>query len=1396
MFKQQRQSDSTPPRFLAAFLATWQRADRLSHHVLTWLFRLAVGAYFLFALLFLSLRYLILPHIDLYKPDIERIAGRVIGSEVKIARIYASWQGLRPNLFLGDVVLRGKDGRTALSLPSVSATLSWWTVPAFDVRFERLEVSRPELEVTRDAAGRLYVAGIFLDPNQPGGKGMDWLLSQHEIVIREGVIHWTDHRRAAPRLSLENVNLLLRNRWRRHQFALQATPPAAFGAPVDVRANFTHPAFTRSIADARLWRGELYTDVRDTDLAAWRAYVNYPLEVERGHGSVRAWLSLDHARLADFTADLTLSDAVARFGGDIEPLQLKRVNGRVSARETIVPGPADGKPTFGALGHSVSVSNFSLETADGLTLPATTVTKTYQPALKGQGEKHALSARLLDLQTLASLAERLPFSPGSRQLLRDYAPRGRLVDFAAQWQGSYPALATYQIAGRFEDLSLRAQPARPARPAAGGQPAQAAVPAIPGFAHLTGRIDAGDKGGRLKLASTGLQLELPGYVQEPVVAFAELALDGAWSFQRDDRILFDVASLRFVQDGLVATVSGKHLMPLAHKPGQSRGTVDLEARIDTLPLASVQRYLPLQTPPHLAQWLGGALKGGAARDMTVKLRGDLADFPFAGSVNAAGRRTFGAAGSGTGDGVFHVAGKLDKAVLEYAPGDVGRDGRSPLWPLAEAIDGSIVFDRTRMEIEGDSLRTNGVALSNVKAVIPDLLSADKLLDITGSAAGPLAGFVGYVNASPVAGWIADFTENTRATGQAKLALKLQLPLARLKEARVQGTLQFLGNEVVLLADLPPMTGTVGKLNFNERGFDLAGVNATLLGGGVAVTGGTQRDGAIAVRAAGSVTGEGIRRNYTSPASGRLTDHISGGTRYALAVNVRNHQADIVIESSLAGLGSTFPAPFRKAAGDALPLRLAVSGLPSDAPNTVRDEIRASLGSTIAIRYLRQKSMAKDAAWRVLRGGIGVNEPAPEPDAGLIANVNLKSLNLDAWRAVATAVGSAPAALPQPGRAGSAGMVTLAQYVAPDVLAAKAAELVVAGKKLDNVVVGASHLKDVWQANIDSAQISGYLTWNEQSSQGMGKATARLTSLVISPAAAGDVTELLEGKNVTTQIPALDIVAERFELFGKKFGRLELVANNVTTQNAREWRVNKLALANPDGRLTATGKWAKNGADMLTSLNYELELDNAGSLLDRFGFANVMRGGKGKMSGDVSWKGVPFELDIPSLTGHIALDLGAGQFLKADPGAAKLLGVLNLQMLPKLLKLDFRDIFSEGLAFTGVTATAAIERGVLHTDNLKMRSVNATVLMDGSADIDKETQNLRAVVIPEFNLGTGSLVYALAVNPVIGLGTFLAQLFLREPVMKALTFQYQITGTWKDPVITKLPAGTPRVADKP
>ena len=55
-------------------------------------------------------------------------------------------------------------------------------------------------------------------------------------------------------------------------------------------------------------------------------------------------------------------------------------------------------------------------------------------------------------------------------------------------------------------------------------------------------------------------------------------------------------------------------------------------------------------------------------------------------------------------GEFRVAGRIENGKLNYTPGRLAKDGKSPLWPQAENINGSIVFDRTRHGDQGRQRR--------------------------------------------------------------------------------------------------------------------------------------------------------------------------------------------------------------------------------------------------------------------------------------------------------------------------------------------------------------------------------------------------------------------------------------------------------------------------------------------------------------------------------------------------------------------------------------------------------------------------------------------------------------------------------------------------------------------
>lgn len=1373
-------TNSQQGRFFPVCAQAALRAFRLAHRgmwrLLQLVIRTLVIAYFVFCSVFLGLRYGVLPNIGHYKPDVEQMASRALGQPVSIARIEVSWWRLTPRLALTDVVIHDALGTVALRLPKVSAALSWWSVAAGQIRLAALEIDRPDLDIERKADGRLYVAGIAMDSQKNSdSQGADWVLLQHQIVIRNGRLRWTDKLRNAAPLVLENVNLKLENGWQRHAFALTATPPAALAEPLDLRGIFYHHAFAHRVSDFTQWTGTLYAAVRSPALHAWSAYVDYPMTLHAGAGAVRAWLAFDHRQLADLTADVQLADVSAQFVPALPLLELVALTGRISIREEILPGrPAARAASFGAAGHTVSLSNFSLLTRDGLRLPSTSVSETFVPARLGQPEQVSLSAAFLDLKTLASLAVRMPVTPAQRRMLQDFAPTGTVADVSARWEGAYPDIGRYSLKGQFSHVSMPVQPAR----------GKAGIGlAMPGFDNLSGSIEANNQGGAVTLDSTAVVLRVPGYFPKPSIDLDQLGLQARWSFQHKDALLLEVQTLQFAKDAVHGALAGQYLVPLDRAHSKSLGIIDMNGTFSGLDVARIDAYLPKITPVQLRSWLTGALVSGTLQDAHVQVKGELADFPFDPKMISSS--------VSKSPGEFKVAGQIVNGKLDVAPGMFAKEGKAPMWPLIEAIQGRISFDRTRMEIDARSARIHAVAVSAVTVVMPDILSPDLQLSVDGTASGALQELVGFVNDSPVLDWIGRFTEETRATGNAVLGLKLQLPLSRLLDSKVQGTLQLGANDVALQRAIPTLQQASGKLEFNEKGVAVNAIKANFVGGPVSVTGGSQRDGAIVIRADGSVTSEGLRHAFAAPAIQHLADHITGGTRYGVTIAVRKKRLEILVETSLQGVGLDFPAPLKKTASDILPLKFEVVDGVSDDGAGARDEIRIALGSALSARYLRHKGPEKNAPWHVVSGGIGVNVPAPQPERGVGINVSLKRLNIDAWRNLASSVTAVGTTAGEGHPAAQAGVTSdvsgLEQYLEPDVLSARATELIVAGKTLDNVVVGLSHQNHLWQANIDSVQASGYLSWDESATApGSGRVTARLSSLTIPKTAAADVSDILESGTANTQFPALDIVAENFELYGKRLGRLELIAaNKPGVAGIREWRIDKLSLLNPDAELKATGGWRSINSDSATNLSYRMTITNAGRLLERFGFANIIRGGKGVLDGDLSWNGMPFALDIPSLGGQMRIDMAAGQFLKVDPGAAKLLGVLSLQSLPRRLTLDFRDVFSEGFAFDSITGAMAIAQGTAITDNLKMRGVAATVVMSGSADIERETQNLHVAVIPEINVGAASVVYALAVNPVIGVGSFLAQLFLRDPLMRAFTFEYRITGPWTAPLVVKV-----------
>ena len=221
------------------------RRLRLASTAASWSLGLVVAAWLVVALAWGVLHGWIVPRIGEFRPWLETYASQALGMPVRIGAISARSEHLVPTFELRDVALLDSQGREALKLSRVTATVS--PASLLQRSFESIGIEQPELDVRRSVDGNISIAGLDVSQTaHSGGRALDWLFSQSELVVRGGIVRWTDAQRAAPPLALDNVNFVMRNKGLGHSLRLDASPPPGWGDRTGVEVDETEPGASGS----------------------------------------------------------------------------------------------------------------------------------------------------------------------------------------------------------------------------------------------------------------------------------------------------------------------------------------------------------------------------------------------------------------------------------------------------------------------------------------------------------------------------------------------------------------------------------------------------------------------------------------------------------------------------------------------------------------------------------------------------------------------------------------------------------------------------------------------------------------------------------------------------------------------------------------------------------------------------------------------------------------------------------------------------------------------------------------------------------------------------------------------------------------------------------------------
>src|SRR5262249_7646589 len=196
-----------------------------------------------------------------------------------------------------------------------------------------------------------------------------------------------------------------------------------------------------------------------------------------------------------------------------------------------------------------------------------------------------------------------------------------------------------------------------------------------------------------------------------------------------------------------------------------------------------------------------------------------------------------------------------------------------------------------------------------------------------------------------------------------------------------GGYTFAENTLTLL-DNPPIGELAGTLHFTQDDVQLRDAQGRMFGRPMWLTITSEAGGIVRVQGAGQIDAAGLRRWVSPPMLGRF----DGTTDWKVTALVQEHHRQLVIDSSLAGLSSTLPAPLNKAASQRMPLHLE-----RREAGPAQDLCAFTVGNVLSGQLLVDRS----TKFRVTQGELSLSDRAPAPKReGVWISGQVDRLDLD------------------------------------------------------------------------------------------------------------------------------------------------------------------------------------------------------------------------------------------------------------------------------------------------------------------------------------------------------------------------------------------------------------------
>ncbi|MGH8584457.1 MAG: YhdP family protein [Gammaproteobacteria bacterium] len=855
------------------------------------------------------------------------------------------------------------------------------------------------------------------------------------------------------------------------------------------------------------------------------------------------------------------------------------------------------------------------------------------------------------------------------------------------------------------------------------------LPGWPDVQGLNGRLEADAGAGRLVLARGPARVSL-GQVMEHPIDLDELGGELRW---RRDAGQWRVTSpaLRVSNRDLSLKAAGSVRGAAGESP-----SVDVVVQVAGGTVESAYRYLPRSVPEGVRQWLARSLRAGTVTGGGLVWQGRLADFPY-----------------DARQGYFLAELAVQDGVLDY----------HAAWPRIEALTGVVTFEGRGMRIRAQRGLVAGARIGGAEADIADLAGSPARLLVRGQARAPAVAGREFVLHSPLQDRLGTRLEPVSASGDLGLDLELDIPLGGAAgEPKVAGTLELLGNG--LRAEGFDLSHLRGKLSFSDG--DLSGnrVQAELHGLPVTIDLSSRDQGADSVATLSGRASRAFIEARLIELAPALRDHrawldaVQGETdwqlRWTASGNGASAKGAVRLSSDLRGLRLALPAPLGKPAGEGRRFEVR-AGLPLQ-----RDAaLELSYGNVLNLNLYPGEA---EGPWRV-HARLGQRRPAMAPDAPVWVGGNLEAISIDEW-------------VDFLGQGQGAGRFKLPAGAVLDVIASR---IEVSGFRFDRVHVKARSDGQRWNLQLDGPDASGSVQVPLRAAE--GTLEAALKWLRLKPVATRHAYD-----PDPRRLPAVKLYCAGFNYDGIDLGELSLKAQ----PGGRGLSVYDTSFSAPGLQIKALGIWEIERATHSSRFDIEVQSTDLGKLLGRFGYQTAqIEGGETRLHLHARWPGRPSDFALSELDGSVELEVKNGQLLDVEQGMGRVFGLLSVNALWRRLRLDFSDVYEQGLAFDRIEGAFLVDNGDAYTNRLTLRGPAASIELSGRTGLAKRDYDQTITVTPAV---AGSLPVAGAFFGPAGLGVGAAVLLaegifdaIPENIDRVFSRHYHLTGSWEDPRLQRI-----------